>query len=1378
MNTTRAAAIAIFSFLFPAVCAAQFEAQGANLTVRSGDVEASFRGPDVVSLTNRLTGESYLKTGAGGTLSNLITAASSDELDAGVWTVTGAGEATLAASDGVRSLTVTVRVDPATQEIVVRVAGASAQAGVERLNWAVAGFDMDRGRFVAPAAGGVSLTRALLAKQPSQYFGVEDSGHHWDAPLALFQAAAGGVAIYSTDTAAQDKSLAVGADQGGTADALFEVAARAPWPTATEAGEVEWRIAAYRGGWQDGARIYRDWHQQAMPAAPLDASRAWAAKIRTVVQLYASPYDPAVLDDLAKRVDPSQTLLYLAGWRDEAFDANYPDYTPAASAQALADHAHALGFRIMLHVNMIGVAPGNADYQAVRAYQVRDEDGEQLLGWNWDLPASTPNRFAFIDPAAAGFRQLLLERVRGAIESLGADALHLHMAGWPANDGNGLIDGMNFAQGAAELHRELLAAFPGLVLAGEGTNDAIAPYQTFAQQTSWPDGFDADVAAPLPVTAYVFANVHPYGHLALPNPYEAGYLHFVPQYEAQAVLPTFSVGFTDADRPPYGNADMARLMGVVGAFQKFHLAPDWDQDWSGDVVRYAGDGATAALRDDGTYVTFTVTEPAQSTVLYQRVHGAARITSALHVPDWPAYNGAATIGLDPENQYWLGSAANNAALAHITGLPDGVRLATGPDTLVTPEFAYFKLRGETAAPFDFYDGLWQARTGVTYAGVDHALGDGATVRQEEIVAGGEARTAIAAQPPDQGPAGGETYFEYDVPVASGYSAVLTFAAGMQDAAASLHGAMTFRVVVNGTVAWQKDVGPGRWEAGSVDLTSFLGQTVRVRFVTGPGPSQDPAYAWGGWSALGLAIVEKPATADVALAVPSGTAVVAPSGASVAVNGGAAAIGDLPLGETALVFARAPQSIAVGQSLMDLAYTRSQASEGQLAGPSTIPYAGNIGPTSAGGVNKSRTIYGYSPSRGQLILSWPLRLPVASPLYLAFSAGLIDGATPARQGVLLEVRVNGEVLWQYTAKLPARWEYGSVDLSRWAGQNVLLELVSDSLGQNATHWTSWAELTLHGSAGSACATTLAPGGDIAAGADGAEGTIQVSAQVGCSWTATGASWVTVTPETGSGSGAVHYVVANNPGPARQATVSVAGHLLQVTQEASPPPQIAAGGVVNAASFAPEVAPGSLATVFGRHFAAGEFAPTGMPLPAWLGGLSVTVAGIPAPLTFAGPGQVNFQVPYEVAPGKADLVVAVRGVTSDAATVAVSAAAPGLFTYGAGRAVVQNEDYSVNTADNPAAVGSYVVAYITGGGTVDHSPGTGRAASAATLARFAASVKATIGGVDAPVSFAGLTPGFAGLGQVNIEVPDLAPGTYALVVTAEDIPANSGDISIFR
>src|SRR5207237_1186276 len=109
-----------------------------------------------------------------------------------------------------------------------------------------------------------------------------------------------------------------------------------------------------------------------------------------------------------------------------------------------------------------------------------------------------------------------------------------------------------------------------------------------------------------------------------------------------------------------------------------------------------------------------------------------------------------------------------------------------------------------------------------------------------------------------------------------------------------------------------------------------------------------------------------------------------------------------------------------------------------------------------------------------------------------------------------------------------------------------------------------------------------------------------------------------------------------------------------------------------------------------------------------------------------------------------------------SVSVVSAAPGVFQFGNKRAVVQNDDYTVNNTDNPAKGGSYVVAYLTGTGRVDNAIATGAPAASDPLSRPRGLVFATIDNQPVEIAFAGMTPGFVGLTQVNLKVPNMLPG----------------------
>ena len=220
------------------------------------------------------------------------------------------------------------------------------------------------------------------------------------------------------------------------------------------------------------------------------------------------------------------------------------------------------------------------------------------------------------------------------------------------------------------------------------------------------------------------------------------------------------------------------------------------------------------------------------------------------------------------------------------------------------------------------------------------------------------------------------------------------------------------------------------------------------------------------------------------------------------------------------------------------------------------------------------------------------------------------------------------------------------------------------------------------------------------------------------------------------------------------------------------------VTDAASFAPRVAPGGLATIFGSGLANTTAQATGLPLPQTLGGAQVIVNGSPAPLIFASANQINFQVPSNLAAGIANLFVTVGGGNSLPFRFVVSSAAPGIFQDSSNHAIAQNagSGNTLNTTKNPAASGSVIVVYLTGQGALDNPVPDGNATPNSPLSTAKATATATIGGVNAPVQFLGLTPGFVGLAQANIQVPTLPTGDYPLVITAGTFLSASVVVSV--
>ncbi|MBZ5620434.1 MAG: hypothetical protein LAQ69_17170 [Acidobacteriia bacterium] len=212
----------------------------------------------------------------------------------------------------------------------------------------------------------------------------------------------------------------------------------------------------------------------------------------------------------------------------------------------------------------------------------------------------------------------------------------------------------------------------------------------------------------------------------------------------------------------------------------------------------------------------------------------------------------------------------------------------------------------------------------------------------------------------------------------------------------------------------------------------------------------------------------------------------------------------------------------------------------------------------------------------------------------------------------------------------------------------------------------------------------------------------------------------------------------------------------------------------------VSQGDVAIVKGEQLSFSPFtqAPS-YPLPTQLGGATILVNGTPAPLYYSSYGQIAFQIPYDTSAGSA-LVQVQRddGQISNTVTVSVVAHAPRLLA-------VQNQDFTFNLPDgsHPATHGDTIVLYGFGFGPTSPAVAAGAPAPAPpdSLAQITAPLTVNFGdslfGANTTPAFAGLTPSFAGVYQVNVVIPDNAPtGLVNLSVGFSETRSNTIQIVI--
>lgn len=231
-----------------------------------------------------------------------------------------------------------------------------------------------------------------------------------------------------------------------------------------------------------------------------------------------------------------------------------------------------------------------------------------------------------------------------------------------------------------------------------------------------------------------------------------------------------------------------------------------------------------------------------------------------------------------------------------------------------------------------------------------------------------------------------------------------------------------------------------------------------------------------------------------------------------------------------------------------------------------------------------------------------------------------------------------------------------------------------------------------------------------------------------------------------------------------------------------PDISSNGVVNGASFGSGLVVGSWATIQGTNLAAsaGEWDVVNGILPIKVNDVTVDFGGNDAYVYYVSPTQINFIVP-DVRTGTQQVTVTNSAGTSQTVSVTVENFAPAFFTWPNNQVVATTQSFAYlatngtfpGTTTAPAKPGDTIILWGTGFGATDPAFPQGMVTPATGGPYNTGKVSVTIDNVSATVYGAALAPGFAGLYQVAIQVPEsLGNGNWPVVATIGGVSSPSG------
>jgi Domain of unknown function (DUF6259) len=428
----------------------------------------------------------------------------------------GGAQCSLADTTGAYRITLSIVPDDSGLSFHLK---ASAPVPLWSVEWSLAGLDLHD--VIIPALGGQSVTKAM----PTDTTLTSKYPFWWNAQFVLGSTVGGGIWLTTEEAQPRFKLLRVRRE----ADAFtLSLGFEADAPLTATTLEARWHLDCYRGSWKVPVDRHREWMEQTFGLRPLQDHPfcpAWARGVNFILELWGIAKDrPAPLhtfEQMRKRLrsfvrlhDPRSTLVYLPGFAEHGIDSRAPSYNPSPELGGeeqfaeLITAAHTMGYKVMIHTNVLGMTFDHPLFSRFREHQVVDAFG-RAQGWGLDIDGDwlAEPYFAYIHPGAREWGDLMVETIGNLVAKFAVDAVFLDQTLLAFN----VSKGGNFLAGMREHIDRLQREFPSILFAGEGLHEQVLQSLPMAQihgidSIAEVHGIDGRVRwrSVHPVSAYLF----------------------------------------------------------------------------------------------------------------------------------------------------------------------------------------------------------------------------------------------------------------------------------------------------------------------------------------------------------------------------------------------------------------------------------------------------------------------------------------------------------------------------------------------------------------------------------------------------------------------------------------------------------------------------------------------------------------------------------------------------------------------------------------------------------------------------------------------------------------------------------------------------------